>query len=98
MGLLVALSGGSSTPLKKIEWSEASRAALILIGCGVAAFALERLGYRITIAAMLVFFLGVLERRKPAMVIAVAFGFPLLSFYVFATLLRLPLPVSPWGV
>jgi hypothetical protein len=97
IGLLVALRGGSSTPLRDIEWTEAGRAALILTGCGVAAFALERLGYRITIAAMLVFFLGVLERRKPVMVVAVACGFSLLSFYVFAKLLRVPLPVSPWG-
>jgi hypothetical protein len=98
MGLLVALRGASSTPVKDIPWSEAGRALLILLGCGIAAYALERLGYRITIAAMLVFFLGVLERRKPVMVIIVALGFSLLSYYVFATLLRVPLPVSPWGV
>ncbi len=97
MGLIVALRGGSSTPLKEMEWTEAGRAALILIGCGVAVFAFERLGYRITIAALLVFFLGVLERRKPMMVVTVSFGFSLLSFYVFAKLLRVPLPVSPWG-
>jgi len=98
MGLVVALRGGSSVPFKEIAWTEVGRALLILIGCAIAAYALERLGYRITIAAMLVFFLGVLERRKPLMVVTVAFGFALLSYYVFATLLRVPLPVSPWGV
>ena len=97
MGLLVTLSGGKSMPLAAIEWTEARRAIALLIACAVAAYALERLGYRITMAALLVFFLGVMERRKPMMVASVGIGFSLITFYVFATLLRVPLPVSPWG-
>ena len=97
MGLLVTLSGGKSMPLAAIEWTEARRAIALLIACAVAAYALERLGYRITMAALLVFFLGVMERRKPVMVASVGIGFSLITFYVFATLLRVPLPVSPWG-
>jgi putative tricarboxylic transport membrane protein len=98
MGLLVALSGGKSTPLAALEWSEAKRAVALLVACGVAAYALERLGYRITMAALLVFFLGVMERRKPVMVALAGVGFSLVTYYLFATLLRVPLPVSPWGV
>ena len=98
MGLLVAVSGGKSMPLADVEWTEARRAIALLIACGVAAFALERLGYRITMAALLVFFLGVMERRKPMMVATVGIGFALITYYLFATLLRVPLPVSPWGV
>ena len=98
MGILVMLSGGKSMPLANMEWTEAKRAIALLAACGVAAFALERLGYRITMAALLVFFLGVMERRKPVMVIAVGIGFPLVTYYIFSTLLRVPLPDSPWGV
>ena len=98
MGLLVTLSGGKSMPLAAMEWTEATRAIALLVACGVAAYALERLGYRITMAALLVFFLGVMERRKPMMVATVGVGFSLITYYVFATLLRVPLPVSPWGV
>ncbi len=98
MGLLVAIGGGKSMPLAEMEWTEAKRAIALLVACGVAAFALERLGYRITMAALLVFFLGVMERRKPWMVALVGVGFSLLTYYLFATLLRVPLPVSPWGV
>ena len=97
MGLLVAVSGGKSLPLAALEWSEAKRAVALLVACSVAAYALERLGYRITMAALLVFFLGVMERRSPLMVALVGVGFSLLTFYLFATLLRVPLPVSPWG-
>lgn len=98
MGLLVIVCGGKSVPLAQLQWGEAGRAAALLMACGVAAFALERLGYRITMAAMLIFFLGVLERRKPVMVALVGVGFAFISYYIFATLLRVPLPVSPWGV
>jgi hypothetical protein len=97
MGLLVVLSGGKSMPLASMEWTESRRALALLVACGVAAYALERLGYRITMAALLVFFLGVMERRKPMMVAMVGIGFSLVTYYVFAILLRVPLPVSPWG-
>ena len=98
MGLLVVIAGGKSMPVSEMEWNESKRALAILVACGAAAFALERLGFRITMAALLVFFLGVMERRHPAKVAAVALGFAFIAYYVFATLLRVPLPVSPWGV
>ena len=96
-GLLIAIRGGASQPLAEVRWPEAKRAALILVACGVATYALEHLGYRITIAVLLVFFLGVMERRKPLAVAAIAIGFSLLSFYFIGTLLRVPLPVGPGG-
>ena len=98
MGLLVIAGGGKSVPLAAMEWTESRRAIVLLLACAVAAYALERLGYRITTAGLLVFFLGVMERRKPLMVALVGVGFSLVTYYVFATLLRVPLPVSPWGV
>lgn len=96
-GLLIALKGFASKPLSDVQWPEAKRAAMILVACGIATYALEPIGYRITIAALLVFFLGVMERRKPLAVGAVAIGFSLLSFYFIGTLLRVPLPVGPGG-
>ena len=98
MGILVVVCGGRSVPVAQLQWGEAGRAVALLAACGVAAFALERLGYRITMTAMLIFFLGVIERRKPMMVVLVGAGFAFVSYYLFATLLRVPLPVSPWGV
>lgn len=97
IGLLIALSGGKSAPLAGMHWPEATRAVVILVACGVGAFALEPLGYRITIISLLVFFLGVVERRKPLPVALVSFGFGLISHYIVADLLLVPLPRSPWG-
>jgi putative tricarboxylic transport membrane protein len=96
-GLLIALKGGSPQRLTEMEWPEARRAAMILAGCAVATYALEHLGYRITITALLVFFLGVMERKKPLTVATVAILFSLLSYYFIGTLLRVPLPRGTWG-
>lgn len=98
MGMLMVIGGKSATPLAALEWRERWRALAILAACAFAAYGLERLGYRITMAALLVFFLGALERKHPAKVAAVALGFAFVTYYLFATLLRVPLPVSPWGV
>ena len=97
MGLLIALWGVRSAPLATMRWTEAPRAVVILIACGVALLVLERIGYRLTVIALLVFLLIVVERRRPLPVALVAFGFSLGSFYVVGDLLHVPLPRSPWG-
>jgi|SRR5687767_10321999 putative tricarboxylic transport membrane protein len=96
-GLLIALAGGKSLRFSETRWPELTRAIVILGACALGAFALERLGYRITVLTLLVFFLGVVERKKPWVVAVVAIGFSLISYLVFATWLRVPLPRSPWG-
>lgn len=97
MGLLIALWGGRSEPLAAISWIEAKRAVVIMVACVAGSVALEPLGYRITIFAFLIFFLGVLERRRPLPALLVAAGFSIISFYVIGDLLHVPLPRSPWG-
>lgn len=97
IGLLIALRGGGSPLLLSVPWPEARRAVLILLMCGLATLALERIGYRLTIVALLLFFLGVVERKKPLPVALVAIGFSLASYYVVGDLLLVPLPRGPWG-
>lgn len=97
IGLLIALQGRDSPRLAESKWPEAARAIVILAACGAATYALESVGYRITIAAMLIFFLGVLERRNPLATIAVSVGFSLISFYLIGDVLHVPLPRGPWG-
>lgn len=97
-GLLIALRGGASPLLNSIDWSETMHGTVAMIACGVAVFALERIGYRLTIIALLVFMLGVVERKRPLPVLFVAVGFAFISYYVFATLLKVQLPQGPWGL
>ncbi|MEK7877634.1 MAG: tripartite tricarboxylate transporter TctB family protein [Pseudomonadota bacterium] len=97
-GLIVALRGHFSPLLNTIGWTESRRAIVLLIGCGVAAFALEPIGYRLTMIALLVFMLGVVERKRPLVTLLVAFGFAFISYFIFATLLNVQLPRGPWGL
>ena len=76
---------------------QAAAIPLILVVCAFGAFALERLGFRLTMIAVLIVFLGVIERRNPLAAAAVAIGFALASYFLFATLLKVQLPRSPWG-
>jgi hypothetical protein len=48
--------------------------------------------------ALLVFMLGVVERKKPLPTVLVGGGFAFLSYYLFATLLKVQLPLGPWGI
>lgn len=98
MGLLIAFGGRGTKPLAAISWPEAKRALMIMLACIAGSFALERLGYRITIIAFLIFFLGVLERKRPLVVLLVSVGFSFITFYVIGDLLDVPLPRSPWGL
>ena len=97
VGLLIALRGAHSPRVSEMAWPEGKRAVVILLACGAATYALEEIGYRLTVVALLVFFLGVLERRSPFMVAAVSIGFALASFYLLGVVLHVPLPRGPGG-
>jgi hypothetical protein len=96
-GLLVALRGGASPLLNTIDWTEGKRGIALLIACGIAVFVLERIGYRLTMIALLAFLLGVVERKRPLPTVLVALGFAFISHYLFAILLKVQLPSGPWG-
>lgn len=97
IGLLIAVFGSRSVALSGMAWPEATRALVIMAACVAATFALERIGYRITVAALLVFFFGVVERKLWWMAATVAVVFSLASHYVVGVLLKVPLPRGPWG-
>ena len=98
LGLVIVLRGHASPLLDTIDWTEGRRAVVLLIACGVAAFALEHIGYRLTMIALLVFMLGVVERKRPLPTLLVTFGFAFISYFIFATLLKVQLPRGPWGL
>jgi hypothetical protein len=97
MGLLIAAGGGRSRPLIETRWTEAKRAVTILLGAVVSVYALTGVGYRLTIMVLLVFLMGVIERKPPFIVAILSISFAFLSYYVVADLLLVPLPRSPWG-
>lgn len=92
MAILVALGGGDSPGLASLDWSEKKHAFAILAGCGFAALAIERLGFRLTVVILLVFILSVVERKRAAVVAAMALGLSFGTFFLFSSVLKVPLP------
>jgi hypothetical protein len=95
-GVLLALRGGDFQQ-RSASWSDWRHAVAILGACAFAALALERLGYRLTILVVLVFLLAVVERRGWLVTSAFALALASGSYWLFGTLLRVPLPLGPWG-
>ena len=97
-GIAVALMGSRSQRLSEVGWHEWRHAVWIFAACAFAAWGLDHLGYRLTMAAVLVFLLLVLERKGVILTAiftaAIAWG----SFLLFDTLLRVPLPRGPFGL
>jgi hypothetical protein len=95
--VLVAARGGGSARVVTLGWHEWRHAVAILAVLGFMAFALERLGYRLTIIVALAVVLLVLERRSWLTAAAFSLAFALASYHLFAVVLRVQLPRSPWG-
>ena len=97
-GVAVAALGARARPLAAVGWAEWRHAVAIFGACAFAAWGLDRLGYRLTMAIVLAFLLIGLERRGIvaglALTLCIAWG----SFYLFDTLLRVPLPRGPFGL
>jgi Tripartite tricarboxylate transporter TctB family len=94
---IVAMGGGASR-LSAVDWGTTYRALLIV---GVSVFltlGLERLGYRPTVFVSLLFLVGVVERRGILVAVAFAAGVAWGSFFLFSTLLKVPLPRGPLGL
>ena len=97
LGLVVASAGGKSQPLAEIRWPELRHAFAIFGTCVFSALAIEPLGYRLTVAVMLIFLIGVIEKKPPLAVILVSAGMAIGSYWLFATLLKVPLPPGLFG-
>jgi len=97
-GVLIAAAGGRSERFRSLRWGELPHALAILAVCAFSALALERLGYRITVLIVVFFLVKLVEKKGWLATILVALALSFGSFYLFYTLLRVPLPLGPWGI
>jgi putative tricarboxylic transport membrane protein len=95
-GVLVCVRGGRAAALRGVGWSEWRHAVAILTACAFAAFALERLGFRLTVAVALFALLRFVERRGWAFSTIFAVALAVVLFVLFQHWLRVPLPVGPF--
>jgi hypothetical protein len=97
-GVALVTLGGGAAKLAAAGWSEWRHAVAIFAVCAFGAWALERLGYRATVALALAFMLGVVERRGVVFTVAFSLALAVGTFLLFDTLLRVPLPRGPFGL
>jgi putative tricarboxylic transport membrane protein len=99
---LWSLAAGRSGLLDPVEQDDAPNdwrhPVRVVAAMAVAAVALGPLGYRLTILALLVFFLALVERKPliPALLVSVALSFG--SHALLQHVLKLQLPSGPWGL
>jgi hypothetical protein len=93
----VVVGGAAADRVASIPWTEWRHVVAILGACVFMALALERLGYRLTVLVALLTLVTVVEKRGWVGGGLFAVGFSLGSYYLFRTLLRVPIPQGPFG-
>src|SRR5262249_19290558 len=73
-------------------------AILVLVAVTAAAVAINPLGYRLTMLALLLFFLGAVERKRIVTVLIVSFALSFGSYALFDHLLKVTLPTGPFRI
>jgi putative tricarboxylic transport membrane protein len=96
-GIGIVFMGSRAPLLSSLRWEGWRHALAILAASIFAVFALERLGYRLTMLVVLIMLLKLVEQRGWTMSLALAFGLSFGSFFLFYTILRVPLPQGPFG-
>ena len=90
--------GAAAGRLLDVGWSEWRHAVAIFGCCAFAAWGLDRLGYRLTMAVVLAVLFLALERLGVVTGLVLTVGMAWGSFYLFDTLLKVPLPRGPFGL
>jgi Tripartite tricarboxylate transporter TctB family len=73
-------------------------AVFVIVGIVAAALAFGVFGYRLTVLGLLLFYLGMVERKPLLPVLFVSFGIAFGSHWLFVHVLKVSLPSGPWGL
>jgi putative tricarboxylic transport membrane protein len=97
-GFLLFAFGARAPRLAEADWQEWRHVLAIFGVCAFAALALERIGYRLTVVIMLMVILRLVEQKATVVAVAFAIVVSQASFFLFGTVLRVPLPRGPFGL
>jgi Tripartite tricarboxylate transporter TctB family len=97
LAVLLALTSRRAPLFSSISWTEWLHALAILAASVFSVFAIERLGYRLTVLLVLGFLVKLVEQRGWVLSLAFSFALSFGSFFLFYTILRVPLPQGPFG-
>lgn len=96
-GAIIIGLGGRAPRLGSVGWGDWRHAVVILAVCAFAALMLDRLGYRLAMTVVLAVLVGLVERKTPLFTLVFSLALAFGSFFLFDTLLRVPLPRGPFG-
>jgi len=96
-GAILIIRGGGAPALRSVAWPESPHAVAILGCCIFITLFMETIGYRLTMLLVMGFLFGVMERIKLWLTLALTGGFAFGTFWLFDSLLRVPLPRGGWG-
>jgi len=97
-GVLLASLDRDARTVGDVGWREWRHTLAILATCVFVALTLERLGYRLAMSLACLFLLAVVERKGLAPALLFSVGLAAGTYYLFETLLRVPLPRGPFGL
>jgi len=95
--VVLVIQGKGGLTFRSITWTEAPHAAAILGCCIFIWIFLERIGYRLTLLVAMGFLFGIMERINLWLALVLTIGCSLGTFWLFDTMLRVPLPRGGWG-
>lgn len=90
-GALVVLAGRASAPLASIDWSDRGHAALVVVITAAAVVAYPRLGFLVTMSALVFTLLVAIERRNAFVAGAYSVALTLFAYWLFGKALNSPL-------
>ena len=97
LGAVLVVQAGQSPPFASIAWPDLAHAARIVLVTAVSLLLYERLGFLLTVSALLVVMLVVIERRPWLPALSYAVGVPLLAYLLLAKLLKSQIPIGILG-
>lgn len=96
---LAVFAGATASPAsRELQWGERRHAFAVIMAAAFAALALETLGFPLTMLVLLLFLIGVIERRRLLPTILVSAGIAFGTYFIFAYALKVPLPRGLLGL
>ncbi len=96
-GVLILITGANSPRLYSLRWEDAKHTVIVVGASIFATLTLEPLGYPIVATLLLGFLLGAVERQKLRLVLPLALGLSIGSYWLFVSIFRVPLPKGLLG-
>lgn len=98
LAVILIIRARISALFRSLKWPERYHALAIVGCCFFATFAIEPLGYRVTLIIVLGVLFGLVERMKIWWVVGLTLGLSFGSYWVFNNLLRVILPQGSLGI